>query len=46
MAPCEMAMKSVTVSLQSDITLLLNLTQQPISETDNVNYIGPKQGNR
>lgn len=39
-------MRSVTVSFYSNITLLLNLIQQQISETDNFNYMGPKEGNK
>lgn len=44
--PVRTVMKSVTVSFYSKITLLLNLTQQQISETDNFNYMGPKEGNK
>lgn len=39
-------MKPMTVSFYSNITLLLNLTQQQIRETYNFNYMGPKEGNK
>lgn len=38
-------MKSVTVAFYSNVTLLLNLTQRQISETDNFNYMGPRESN-
>lgn len=41
-----MVMKSMTVSFYSNLTLLLNLTQQQISETDYFNQMGPKEGNK
>lgn len=46
MVPCEDSNEICDVSLYSNITLLLNLTQQQISETDNFNYMGPKEGNK
>lgn len=44
--PVRAVMKSVTVAFYSNITLLLNLTQRQISETDNFNYVGPGESNR
>lgn len=43
--PGRTVMKPMTVSFYSNITLLI-LTQQQISETDNFNYMGPKEGNK